>query len=108
MLAFTGEQLFHKALRGKGQQVIDALAHADKAHRQAQALLDRHNAAALGGAVQLGQDDAGGIGSLAELLGLTDGVLPGDGIQHQQGLQTGLRAGLFDAAADLGKLCHQV
>ena len=78
MLPFTREQLFHKALRGEGQQVVDALAHADKAHRQAQTLLDRHNAAALGGAVQLGQDDAGGIGSLAELLGLTDGVLPGD------------------------------
>ena len=65
MLPFTREQLFHKALRGEGQQVVDALAHADKAHRQAQTLLDRHNAAALGGAVQLGQDDAGGIGSLA-------------------------------------------
>ena len=38
--------------------------HADKAHRQTQTLLDRHNAATLGGAVQIGQDDAGGIGSL--------------------------------------------
>ena len=108
MLPFPGEQLFHKALRGKGQQVVDALAHADKAHRQAQALLDRHDAAALGGAVRLGQDQAGGNSSLAGLHGLPDGVLPGDGIQHQQGLKAGFRACLFDAAADLGKLCHQV
>ena len=29
MLPFPREQLFHKALRGKGQQVVNALAHAD-------------------------------------------------------------------------------
>ncbi len=108
MLPLPGQQLFHIALRGEGDQVIDALTHADEPHGQAQPLLDRHDTAALGGAVQLGQDDAGGVCRLAELPGLADGVLARDGIQHQQGLQTGLGAGLFDAAADLGKLCHQV
>ena len=104
----AGDQLFHKALRGEGDQVVDALTHADEPHRQPQPLLDRHDAAALGGAVELGQDDAGGIGCLAELLGLTDGVLARDGVQHQQRLQTRLRGRLFDAAADLGQLAHQV
>ena len=68
MLPLPGQQLFHIALRGEGDQVVDALAHADEPHRQAQPLLDGHDAAALGGAVQLGEDDAGGVGGLAELL----------------------------------------
>lgn len=75
MLPLPGQQLFHIALRGEGDQVIDALTHADEPHGQAQPLLDRHDTAALGGAVQLGQDDAGGIRGLTELPRLADGVL---------------------------------
>ena len=51
----AGDQLFHKALRGEREQVVDALAHADEPDGQAQPLLDRHHAAALGGAIELGQ-----------------------------------------------------
>ena len=54
--ARAGDQLFHKALRGEREQVVDALAHADEPDGQAQPLLDGYHAAALGGAVQLGQD----------------------------------------------------
>ena len=64
----AGDELFHKALRGEGDEVVDALTHADEPHRQPQPLLDRHDAAALGGAVELGQDDASGVRSLAEFL----------------------------------------
>lgn len=103
-----GDELFHKALRGEGDEVVDALAHADEPHRQTEALLDSHHAAALGRAVELGQDDAGGVRSLAEFLRLTDGVLARDGVQHQQGLEAGFGSGLPDAAADLGQLAHQV
>ena len=66
----AGDQLFHKALRGEREQVVDALAHTDEPDGQAQPLLDRYHAAALGGAVQLCQDNAGGAGRLAEFLGL--------------------------------------
>ena len=39
---------------------------------------------ALGGAVQLGQHDAGDAGGLLELLGLNQTVLPGGRVQHQK------------------------
>ena len=39
----AGDELFHKALRGEGDEVVDALAHADEPHRQAEALLDGHH-----------------------------------------------------------------
>ena len=45
--------------------------------------------------------------ALAELLGLTDGILAGDGIQHQQHFQAGFGTGLFDAAGNFGQLVHQ-
>ena len=49
----AGDELFHKALRGEGDEIVDAFAHADEPHRQAEALLDGHHAAALRRAVEL-------------------------------------------------------
>ena len=65
------------------------------------------HAAALGGAVELGQHNAGRAGRPHKLLRLADRVLAGDRIEHEQHLKACLRARLFDAAGDLGKLVHQ-
>ena len=43
----------------EGQQVVNGLAHADVANRQPQVVCDGHGHAALGGAIELGEHDAG-------------------------------------------------
>ena len=55
-------------------------------HGQLQGLGDGDDDAPLGGAVQLGEHDAGDAGALLELLGLDQAVLAGGGVQYQQGL----------------------
>src|SRR2546430_2103361 len=56
-------------------QVLELLADADELDRQAGLLLDAEDRSSLGGAVELGQDDAGAFDGLLEVLGLGDGVL---------------------------------
>src|ERR1051326_7713802 len=57
-------------------QVVELLAHADELDRQVELFLDAEDRASLGGAVELGQDDASAVDRLLEHLGLGDGVLP--------------------------------
>ena len=56
-------------------QIVDTLADADELDRNAETGRDGDDDTALGGAVELGEDDAGQLGRLVELLGLMDGVL---------------------------------
>lgn len=107
MLRNLRQQGFGKIGGGEEDQVVDLFPHAHKTDGQAQLFVHTDDAATLGGAVQLGQHNAGGTGGAAELLRLADGVLAGNGIQHQQHFQAGIRAGLFHAAADLCQFIHQ-
>ena len=59
----------------KGAQVIDALAKAHELHRHLQLLCDGNDDATLGGAVQLGEDDARQTRRLLELPGLNEAIL---------------------------------
>lgn len=95
MLRNLRQQGFGKIGGGEEDQVVDLFPHAHKTDGQAQLFVHTDDAATLGGAVQLGQHNAGGTGGAAELLRLADGVLAGNGIQHQQHFQAGIRAGLF-------------
>lgn len=92
------QQAFDEGLCVKFHQVVDLLADADEADGQTEVLPHRDRAAAAGRAVELGQHHAGGVGGLAELLGLADGVLARNGVEHQQHLKARLGAGLLDAA----------
>jgi hypothetical protein len=64
--------------------------------------------AALGRAVELGDDEAGQRDRLVEGLDLSQRVLPDVGVEHQQHLVRRRRVGLLDHPADLGDLLHQV
>ena len=77
-------------------------------HRYIQILPNRQNHAAPGGAVQLGEDDAGDAGGIFEFPGLIDGVLPGGGIQHQQNFFVRFGQLSVDDAVDLGELVHEI
>ena len=69
---------------------------ADEQHRQLHAGGDADHGAALGRAVQLGQDHAVDCGELPEFLGLHQGVLAGGGVEDQPGLGRLARGDLVD------------
>ena len=92
----------------KGLEVVDALAYAGVLHGHAQLLGDGDGNAALGGAVQLGKDDAGDTSGLLKLLGLDEAVLAGGGVQHQQSLPGTVGQFPVNDAGDLVELVHQV
>ena len=88
-------------------EILDLLADADDLHRQAELRLDREHDAALGGAVELGEHDAGHVDRVGELLGLHEPVLAGRRVDHEQHLLA--RAlGAIDDAAQLLQLLHEV
>ena len=82
--------------------------HADVLHRHLELLGDGDDDAPLGGAVQLGEHDAGDAGGLLELLGLDQAVLAGGGVQHQQGLPVAAGQLPVHHPGDLVQLVHQV
>src|ERR1051326_2345210 len=73
-----------KILRRKRRQIVDALADADEMDRQFEFLGNGNQDAAARGAVELGHDEAGDAGDLAEYLDLRQRVLADGGIEHEQ------------------------
>ena len=59
---------------------MGAFAEADELDRDAEVALDGDDDATLGGAVELGQDDAGDADGVGELAGLGEAVLAGGGM----------------------------
>src|SRR5690606_27820138 len=70
VLLRVAEDRVDEALRVEGRQVVGALAEADQLDRDAELALDLDDDAALGGAVQLGEHDAGDVDDLREDPGL--------------------------------------
>src|SRR6476469_4638653 len=89
----------------EGGEVVGALAEADELDRHTELALDRDDDAALGGAVELGQDDARDVDRLGEDLGLLETVLPGRRVEDEEHLVDG--ALLLDDALDLAELVHE-
>ena len=87
------------------RQVVGALAEADQLDRHAELALYGDHDAALGGAVELGQHDAGDVDDLAEDAGLDHAVLAGGRVEDEQHL--GDRRLLLDHPLDLAELVHQ-
>src|SRR5437667_206040 len=83
-------------------------ANADAFHVQVELLLDGEDGAPLGGAVQLGQDDAGAVDDLLEHLGLGDVVLAAGGVEHKKDLVRGALDALAEDAVDFLQLAHEV
>ena len=101
-------QRLGEALGVEGPQVLDALTQTHILHGDLEGVGDGHGDAALGTAVQLGEDDARDAGGLPELLGLDEAVLSGGGVQHQQSLLGAAGELPVDDAGDLVELVHQV
>src|SRR6266850_3688027 len=68
----------------EGFDVLRFFAEANEFDRDIELLADGDDHAAFGGAIQLGEDDAGDVDGLADHLGLLDGVLAAGGIEHEQ------------------------
>ena len=73
-----------KSPASKGLKIVNALADPDGMHRQPVLGGDGDQDAAAGGAVELGHDEAGDAGALAEDVDLGERVLAGGGIEHQE------------------------
>ena len=69
---------------------------------------DREGDAALGGAVELGEDDPGDVDRLGEQARLLQAVLAGRGVDREQHLVRRAGDALGDHAVDLAQLLHQV
>ena len=69
---------------------------------------DGKDHAAFGRAIELGDDDAGDAGGIAEALGLLDGVLARGAIKHEQDFVRRVRHNLARDLADFCQLSHQI
>src|SRR4051812_19399761 len=83
---FVLEQRGGVILGRKRDQIVDPLADADIADRQLQVVGDGHGDPTLGGAVELGEDDAVDARDARELARLGEAVLPHCRVEHQQHL----------------------
>src|SRR6185295_7719407 len=83
-------------------------AETDQLHRHLQLANDAHDDSALGGAVELGQADAGETDRLVKHPGLGEAVLPGRRVEDHECLVRSAGKLAFDDAPNLGELVHQV
>jgi len=104
----VGEQGIHEFAGLEGSKIFGFLANADEADRQRQLLRNREHHAALGGAIEFGQRDAGDIDRFVKAAGLVQGVLPGRGIKYQQSLMGECRVQLLENAGNLLQFLHQI
>ena len=102
------EQAVHEGLRLEGDEVIHPLPHAHESDGQLQAIQDGHDHAALGAAIQLGEDQVRDAGDPGEGLRLVQAVLARGGVQNQEHPVGRIRDHLLEAAVDLVELLHQV
>src|SRR5438105_5320311 len=103
-----GEQGADEFVRIELLQIRHRFADADVAHGDLQLVADADDHAALGGAVELGEHEAGHAQRLVEQPRLLDGVLPGGGVDHQQHLVRRARVRFLQRALDALELVHEV
>ena len=89
------------------REILGLLADADVLHGQPDRLANGDHDAALGRAVELGQQQAGAAHGVGEMPGLADAVLAGGGVEDQEHFVRGVGDLLAQHAMDLGQLLHQ-
>src|SRR5882672_9600297 len=103
------EERVREFLGREGAQVFGAFAHSEKPQRQGPWRQgDGANRAALGGAVELRENQAGQPERIVEGLYLGERVLSGVGVEHEPDLVRRARLGLGDDALDLAHFLHEV
>src|SRR5690349_13183752 len=78
----VAEDRVDEGFRLERREVVRTLTEADQLDGDAELALHGHDDAALGGAVELGQHDAGDVDDLAEHARLGEAVLAGRGVEH--------------------------
>src|SRR3954470_4238614 len=104
-LGRIAEQRVDERLGLEGCEVVGTFAQPDQLDRDSQLALDGDDDAALGGAVELGQHDAGDVDDLGEHPSLNQAVLTRGRIEDEEHLVD--RAAPLDDALDLAELVHQ-
>src|SRR6266849_6147702 len=107
-LRLLPEQGVHEGLRVEDLEVVDLLADPDQLDRYPQLLVDPDRDAALGGAVELGQHEAGEPDRLVEHARLLEPVLARGRFQHHEGFVGGAGHLAGQHALELGQLVHEV
>ncbi len=107
LLIFLEQRIDERARLEQGE-VFGLLADADVLDRQANLLANRHDHAAAGRAVELGQNQPGALHRVGEMPGLADAVLAGRGVEHQKHLVRRLGNLLAQHAMDFRELLHQI
>src|SRR5205085_9112386 len=93
---------------GAGDEVAASLPYPDVANRHLERVLDGEDDAALGGRIELGQDDPGQADCFVEGLRLAQAVLARRRVEHEDRLRLRARQALVDDAPDLRQLVHEV
>jgi len=106
--ASVAQQGIHKVPYREGAQIVDAFPHADKADGLGALAGNGGDDPALGGAVQLGQHQAGDVERLIEGFHLSQGVLADIGVQHQDHLVGAGGVRFLNDPAHLGDFFHEV
>ena len=101
------DQGIDEGFGGEFEEVVHLFAYAYEADRQVQLAGDGDGDAAFGGAVELGEDDAGDAGGLREEASLLQAVLAGGGIHHEKHFMRRVRDEARGGAAHFFELVHE-
>src|SRR5262249_40591636 len=102
------EQRLDVLLRIERLQILELLADADELHRQIELALDAEDGAALGGAVELCEDDAGTLDRLLELLRPHNRILTARSVEHEKDFMRRAGNAFAHDAMNLLQLAHEV
>ena len=91
-----------------GCKILQLFPHTDHPYRQAELLHERERDSPPGGPVELGEHDAVDPDGAVKLARLGECVLPGSGVQHEEGLVGGPGQLPAQGALHLLQLLHQV
>lgn len=89
-------------------QFIDGFAHADIADWNFELIGDTDSDAPFSGAIQFGEGECGHFGSLGEMFGLFDGVLPGGSIEYKKNLMGSAVHSFGNGVFYFAEFLHQV
>src|SRR5579883_1302077 len=103
-----GEEGLGVGVGVEGDEVVDLLAGADEADRQAKFAGNGHDDAAFGGAVELGEDDAGDADGAGKFAGLGEAVLSGGGVENEKDVMRSAGDDFGGGALHLFEFSHEI
>src|SRR5579885_2933506 len=102
------EEGFGVGVGVEGDEVVDLLAGADEADGEAEFAGDGDDDAALGGAIELGEDDAGDANGAGKFAGLGEAVLSGGGVEDEKDVVRGAGDDFGGGALHFFEFGHEI